>query len=160
MKKLLAFVILAYGVAFGSDLKWDSVYCECDDAVYATTIKAKSMQEAHDKLKKAKKVLDWTCSEAEWARDGTLIYVDLEKCSYKLEFLGTLPKQDYQYKGKCYDKDSQYKCDDEEWYARYEWSKDKKQLTITYSQSCGDDSYILFDLGNGTFKITNIIQRC
>ena len=153
-------MILAYGVAFGSDLKWDSVYCECDDAVYVTTIKAKSMQEAHDKLKKAKKVLDWTCSEAEWARDGTLIYVDLEKCSYKLEFLGTLPKQDYQYKGKCYDKDSQYKCDDEEWYARYEWSKDKKQLTITYGQSCGDDSYILFDLGNGTFKITNIIQRC
>ena len=131
-------MILAYGVAFGSDLKWESVDCDCDDAVYVTTIKAKSMQEAHDKLKKAKKTL-----------------------SYKVEFLGTLPKQNYQYKGNCSSEDSeymQYPCKDS--WARYEWSKDKKQLTITYTQACGDDSYILFDLGNGTFKITNIIQRC
>lgn len=116
-----------------------------------TIIKAKSMQEAHDKLKKAKGTLYWGSGES----------MDLGLYEYKLEFLGTLPKQNYRYKGKCRsEKSKYYKCESEEWYAQYEWSKDKKRLTITYAQDCGYDSYILFDLGNGTFKIVEIVERC
>ena len=123
----------------------------CGGPVF-TIIKAKSMQEAHDKLKKAKGTLYWEQGDD----------MDLGLYEYKLEFLGTLPKQDYQYIGKCKSEKSQYyKCgDDSDWGASYKWSKDKKQLTIEYATDCGDQQYILFDLGNGTFKIVATIARC
>ncbi|MGX2985192.1 hypothetical protein ACWIWK_06970 [Helicobacter sp. 23-1048] len=125
----------------------------CGEPVF-TIIKAKSMQEAHDKLKKAKGTLYWE-------RWGSGDSIDLGLYEYKLEFLGTLPKQDYRYNGKCRSEKSRYyKCDSEEWYAKYEWSKDKKRLTIEYATDCGDQQYILFDLGNGTFKIVATIARC
>ena len=123
----------------------------CGEPVF-TIIKAKSMQEAHDKLKKAKGTLYWEQGDD----------MDLGLYEYKLEFLGTLPKQDYQYIGKCKSETTPYyKCgDDSDWGASYKWSKDKKQLTIEYATDCGDQQYILFDLGNGTFKIVATIARC
>ena len=64
---------------------------------------------------------------------------------YKLEFLGTLPKQDYQYIGKCKSETTPYyKCgDDSDWGASYKWSKDKKRLTIEYATDCGDQQYYI-----------------
>ena len=125
----------------------------CGEPVF-TIIKAKSMQEAHDKLKKVKKALQWITDSEDSEQKA-----DAQN-SYKLEFLGTLPKQNYQYNGECYGEEFQYKCEGEDWYARYKWSKDKKRLTIEYATDCGDQQYILFDLGNGTFKIVATIARC
>ncbi|MGX3010004.1 hypothetical protein ACWIUD_00370 [Helicobacter sp. 23-1044] len=121
-----------------------------------TIIEAKSMQEAHDKLKEAQEVLYWVGSSAKYWVESSDKTRYLESYTfYEIGFLDKLPKQNHKYKGECY----QYMCVPP--WAQYEWSKNKKQLTITsYITECGTQKHILSDLGNGTFKIVKTIPPC